>query len=104
MGSVKHILISENNVEGVLYETFSVEDQRFGEMFVVDLKPNGRNIDVDESNKREYVQLKSEWYISLRVKSQMQAFQEGLFEMVPQALIAVFDEREIEVVLYLNSC
>jgi len=36
--------------------TFSTEDERFGEVVTVDLKPDGRNIPVSEENKKEYVE------------------------------------------------
>lgn len=45
----------ENSVEGVAFETFSIEDEVFGEKVVIDLKENGRNIDVTDENKQEWV-------------------------------------------------
>ena len=39
----------------MLEQTFSVEDERFGEIITVDLKPDGRDIAVTEENKTEYV-------------------------------------------------
>lgn len=65
----------------------------------VDLIPNGRNIEVSESNKVEYVQKIVEWRILKRVESQINAFMTGFFELVPKELISVFDERELEVSL-----
>jgi E3 ubiquitin-protein ligase NEDD4 len=35
--------------------TFSTDDNRFGELVTVDLKPGGRDIEVTEQNKQEYV-------------------------------------------------
>ena len=46
---------SENDITDVLEQTFSVEDERFGEIMTVDLKPDGRDIPVTEENKTEYV-------------------------------------------------
>jgi E3 ubiquitin-protein ligase NEDD4 len=36
--------------------TFSTDDEHFGETTTIDLKPDGRNIEVTEENKKEYVQ------------------------------------------------
>jgi E3 ubiquitin-protein ligase NEDD4 len=36
--------------------TFSAEDNRFGETVTIDLKPNGRDIEVTNENKAEYVE------------------------------------------------
>jgi E3 ubiquitin-protein ligase NEDD4 len=47
---------SENDITDILDHTFSVEDERFGEIVTVDLKPNGRDIAVTEENKKEYVE------------------------------------------------
>lgn len=45
-----------NDIENVLDITFSTEDERFGETVTVDLKPNGRNIEVTNENKKEYIE------------------------------------------------
>ena len=47
---------SENDIEDALDLTFSTEDDRFGEVVTVDLKPNGQNIPVTNENKKEYVE------------------------------------------------
>ena len=47
---------SDNDITDVLELTFSVDDDRFGEMVTVDLKEGGRDIEVTEENKEEYVE------------------------------------------------
>ena len=39
-----------------MFETFSVEDEVFGEKVTIDLKPGGRDIDVTDENKKEWVE------------------------------------------------
>ena len=46
----------ENDIEGVIEPTFSTEDESFGEIQTIDLKPNGRNIEVTNENKKEYIE------------------------------------------------
>lgn len=46
----------DNDITGVLENTFSTEDEIFGETVTVDLKPNGRNIEVTNDNKKEYIE------------------------------------------------
>jgi len=89
----------DNPIEGILDLTFSTEDQRFGELVTIDLKENGRDIPVTDENKAEYVQLVSEWRIQKRVTEQLEAFSEGFHELVPQQLVNVFDERELELLI-----
>ncbi|KAF7725614.1 hypothetical protein EC973_009493 [Apophysomyces ossiformis] len=89
----------DNDITGALDLTFSTDDDRFGEVVTVDLKPNGRNIEVTEENKHEYVDLVTEWRISRRVEEQFTAFKEGFNQLIPQDLINVFDERELELLI-----
>ncbi|CDK27351.1 unnamed protein product [Kuraishia capsulata CBS 1993] len=89
----------ENDIDNVLFETFSVEDDRFGERVTIDLKPNGREIEVTNDNKREYVELKTEWMISKPIEQQFKAFMDGFNELIPQDLVSVFDERELELLI-----
>jgi E3 ubiquitin-protein ligase NEDD4 len=71
-------------------------EMRFGERVAIDLKPGGANIAVTEENKKEYVDLMVEYYISKRVKDQFDAFMSGFNELIPRDLIKVFDEHEVE--------
>lgn len=88
-----------NDIDGILDLTFSVEDDLFGKIVTVDLKPNGREIPVTNDNKREYVELVTEWKISRRVEEQFNSFLSGFNELISQELINVFDERELELLI-----
>lgn len=90
----------DNDISGgILEQTFSTEDERFGVLTTEDLIPNGRNIDVTNENKKEYVDLMVKWRIEKRIAEQFQAFKEGFQELIPQDLINVFDERELELLI-----
>ncbi|KAI9105930.1 hypothetical protein DFS34DRAFT_601472 [Phlyctochytrium arcticum] len=89
----------DNDITGILDLTFTAEEEVFGVMQTVDLKPNGRDIVVDETNKREYVEHIVEWRVCKRVEEQFKAFQQGFHELVPPDLITVFDERELELLI-----
>ncbi|KAG6006583.1 NEDD4 E3 ubiquitin-protein ligase [Claviceps maximensis] len=90
----------DNDISGgILEQTFSTEDERFGVLTTEDLIPDGRNIDVTNENKKEYVDLMVKWRIEKRIAEQFQAFKEGFHELIPQDLINVFDERELELLI-----
>ncbi|TNY21629.1 hypothetical protein DMC30DRAFT_196082 [Rhodotorula diobovata] len=89
----------ENDITDVIENTFSAEDDRFGETVTIDLKPGGQDIEVTNDNKKEYVQLIVEWRIQRRVEDQFKAFLSGFNELIPQELINVFDERELELLI-----
>ncbi|MCJ1298127.1 hypothetical protein MMC08_000916 [Hypocenomyce scalaris] len=89
----------ENDIDNVLELTFATDDERFGETVTIDLKPNGRNIDVTNENKKEYIDLITEWRIQKRVEEQFNAFITGFNELIPPDLVNVFDERELELLI-----
>ncbi|OBA20930.1 HECT-domain-containing protein [Metschnikowia bicuspidata var. bicuspidata NRRL YB-4993] len=91
--------IIDNDITDVLDLTFSAEDDQFGQVVEVDLKAGGRDIEVTEDNKHEYVELISEWKISRRIQEQFKAFIDGFNELIPQELVNVFDERELELLI-----
>ncbi|KAH9977291.1 HECT-domain-containing protein [Lactifluus volemus] len=89
----------ENDITDVIDETFTTMEERFGEMVTIDLKPGGADVPVTEDNKKEYVDLVVEYRISKRIKDQFDAFMSGFSELIPQDLINVFDERELELLI-----
>ena len=89
----------DNSIEGVLEQTFSTEDERFGITQIEDLKPGGRDIDVTDENKKDYVDLMVKWRIQKRIDEQFQAFITGFHELIPAELVNVFDERELELLI-----
>ncbi|OZJ05124.1 putative E3 ubiquitin-protein ligase hulA [Bifiguratus adelaidae] len=94
-----HRSLVDNDITDVLDLTFSAEDERFGEIVTIDLKPGGRDIPVTEENKKEYIELVTEWRVTRRVEEQFKAFKEGFSQLIPQDLINVFDERELELLI-----
>ncbi|KAI4466887.1 hect domain ubiquitin-protein ligase [Holotrichia oblita] len=90
--------IKENDPAG-LDLTFSVDEDSFGQTSVVELKQNGANIPVDNSNKDEYIDCVIRWRFVSRVQKQMDAFLNGFSELVPLGLIKIFDEHELELLM-----
>ncbi|XP_076803668.1 E3 ubiquitin-protein ligase SMURF2-like isoform X2 [Clavelina lepadiformis] len=95
--SMKWIL--QNDISGVLDHTFCVESNSFGERLSHELKPNGSNIAVTESNKREYVKLYVNWRFLRGIEAQFLSLSKGFYELVPQHLLRQFDERELELII-----
>ncbi|KAI9469250.1 hypothetical protein BX667DRAFT_502754 [Coemansia mojavensis] len=88
----------ENDVTDMGF-TFTVDDDKFGERVEVELKPGGKDIDVTEENKKEFVQLSVQYRVCDRIKEQFEAFQAGFHELIPEDLVQVFDERELELLI-----
>ncbi|XP_015179970.1 PREDICTED: E3 ubiquitin-protein ligase SMURF1 [Polistes dominula] len=89
----------ENSIDGVLDATFSVEHSSFGVLKNHELKPGGKDIQVTEENKREYVRLYVNYRFMRGIEQQFLALQKGFHELIPPSLLRPFDERELELVI-----
>ena len=96
--SIKKLL--ENNFTGTdTYLTYSYNYDNFGKIETVDLIENGRNVDVTESNKFDYVQKLCSAKLYDTIKPQIEALLKGLYSIIPQKLISIFTYRELELVI-----
>ncbi|KAF0741664.1 hypothetical protein Ae201684P_017975 [Aphanomyces euteiches] len=92
--------MKENDGVEALCLDFSVTNRRInGEIEVIDLKENGRNIEVTDANKLEYIYLRLRYIMLESFSEQLQHLMAGVFEVIPQELILVFDYQELELVL-----
>lgn len=67
----------ENNINGIIDSTFSVENNSFGVLKVHELKPAGATTVVTEENKREYVKLYVNYRFMRGIEQQFLALQKG---------------------------
>uniref|UniRef100_A0A6B2ELN4 E3 ubiquitin-protein ligase SMURF1 n=1 Tax=Phlebotomus kandelakii TaxID=1109342 RepID=A0A6B2ELN4_9DIPT len=91
--------ILENNIDGVIESTFSVENNSFGALKVHELKQGGAGITVTDENKKEYVKLYVNYRFMRGIEQQFLALQKGFCELIPSQLLRPFDERELELVI-----
>lgn len=89
----------ENDITDIITETFSIEADDYGEVKIIDLKPNGRNIPVTEENKAEYVRLVCEYRLIESVRDQLNHFLEGFHDIIPKDIVSIFDEQELELLI-----
>ncbi|XP_070581040.1 E3 ubiquitin-protein ligase SMURF2-like [Ptychodera flava] len=89
----------ENDITGFIENTFSVEHSAFGQITSYELKPNGKDIPVNEDNKKEYVKLYVQWRFMRGIEAQFQALKKGFEELIPPHLLRPFDERELELMI-----
>ena len=78
---------------------FSAETLTFGKHEVVDLIPGGRDIEVTDDNKEDYVRLIAHHRMTTSIKAQLDAFLAGFYDMVPPALITIFSPTELELLV-----
>ena len=87
--SLKWIL--ENDITGIIDETFQrISQESYGERGVRGAdhkrgtKGRGRNMDVTNENKQEYVEGMIDFSMSGKFKHQLDAFLKGFYEIVPR--------------------
>ena len=94
---IKFIL--ENEVD-FLDLTFTQEEVKSGgELVTVELVPNGARTAVTETNKKAYITALARYLLETRVKNSVTAFLEGLHTLVPDTLLTLWDEAELELLL-----
>ncbi|KAJ3026294.1 UNVERIFIED_CONTAM: hypothetical protein HDU68_005895 [Siphonaria sp. JEL0065] len=91
--------ILENDITDIMDLTFSTEVDDFGVERIIDLKPNGRNIEVTEETKQEYVSLITEQKLTKAIQQQIDAFLGGFQDVIPKDLIKIFNEQELELLI-----
>lgn len=93
------LLWIKENDPSELELSFSVDEDNLGITSQHQLKPGGANIPVTNSNKDEYIRLVIKWRFVSRVQDQMNAFLEGFSALIPLALLKIFDEHELELLM-----
>uniref|UniRef100_A0A1X7VDY5 HECT-type E3 ubiquitin transferase n=1 Tax=Amphimedon queenslandica TaxID=400682 RepID=A0A1X7VDY5_AMPQE len=68
---------------------------------LVSITPGGTKIPVTETNKMDYLNQLAQHRLGKKVSEEMREFLKGLHMLIPDELIAIFDENELEVYLII---
>jgi E3 ubiquitin-protein ligase HUWE1 len=79
--------------------TFSVNVDEAGVPKVINLIENGSQISVTDENKKRYVSLTVEYYLRGQISTQLDAFCDGFYGMVPLEEIRFFSPSELDLLL-----
>lgn len=79
--------------------TFSVSENVMGVQKTYNLKPNGENIEVDESNKLEYIDLLCSFRLNYQIDQQSKAFAAGMKSCIDPAWIQMFNHEELQLLI-----
>lgn len=83
----------------ILLLNHSYQFDNFGKVEIKELKPGGKDIEVTNHNKEEYVHLICYEKMATVIKAQIEAFLEGLHDLIPKELVSIFDHRELELMI-----
>ncbi|CAB3235318.1 unnamed protein product [Arctia plantaginis] len=102
LSKIKYVLETDlDSSEGVpeLYFAEDVYDSNGRLRETHDLIPNGSTIRVRNSTKISYLDALAQWRLAARVRAETDAFLRGLTLLVPDNLLAIFDENELELLV-----
>lgn len=89
----------DNSVDALGLD-FSVLQRRLsGDVVTIDLKENGRHVNVTDANKHEYIDLRLQYILQDSFAEQLEHLKIGLLEIVPQKLMELFDYQQLELAL-----
>lgn len=90
----------EGEVEDLML-TFCVTDENevTGERREVELIPGGAQINVTNKNKFRYIYMVADFRLNRRIKAQTDAFIRGFHEVIPLQWLAIFNEREMQMLI-----
>lgn len=63
----------------------------------IELIPNGSKIRVRDATKLQYLDNLAQFRLATTIKDELDAFLKGLNELIPDNLLSIFDENELEV-------
>ena len=101
-GKIQYIQDTEDVKDVEDLEQYFVEEEFASDGTVlktVPLKPEGDKIRVTQANKLHYLDLLADYRLCKRVKEHMELVCRGLYELVPDTLLSVFDESELELLI-----
>lgn len=78
---------------------FQLSMEFLGQNTTVELKPGGESILVTNANLAEYMELVLKHKMVERIRPQLTSFLVGFYEVIPEALISVFDFQELELLM-----
>ncbi|KAJ3207945.1 Ubiquitin-protein ligase E3B [Dinochytrium kinnereticum] len=76
--------------------SFTVDSDVFGEIQSKEIKPGGRNIEVTNDNKYEYIHLVSDYKLNQECKDQFRALIGGFRSMIPEQYLHIFSPTELK--------
>lgn len=97
--SLKQLLQYEGepgSVESIFCQTFAVDIEAFGEVRSVELKSGGSEIPVTEDNRREFVELYTDYILTKSIRSQFDAFSQGFMMVCGGPALNLFHAQELE--------
>uniref|UniRef100_G1RPE7 Probable E3 ubiquitin-protein ligase HECTD2 n=1 Tax=Nomascus leucogenys TaxID=61853 RepID=G1RPE7_NOMLE len=96
---LSELLSHEGNVEEDFYSTFQVFQEEFGIIKSYNLKPGGDKISVTNQNRKEYVQLYTDFLLNKSIYKQFAAFYYGFHSVCASHALMLLRPEEVEILV-----
>ncbi|XP_029410199.1 probable E3 ubiquitin-protein ligase HECTD2 isoform X3 [Nannospalax galili] len=96
---LSELLSYEGNVEEDFYSTFQVFQEEFGIIKCYNLKPGGDKIPVTNQNRKEYVQLYTDFLLNKSIYKQFAAFYYGFHSVCASDALMLLRPEEVEILV-----
>lgn len=93
------LLDYDGDVEETFCRDFVAEIERYGQVSLVPLCPNGKNRPVTNKNRREFVELYIHYLLDTAVARQYEPFKRGFFTVCGGNALSLFRPEEIELLV-----
>lgn len=82
-----------------LDKVFAIDVNKLEKVETIPLKENGENIEVTNDNKKEYINLHSDFVLKKQIKDQLNAFINGFNSLIHPDEIKFFNQNELDLLL-----
>eukprot|EP01022_Parablepharisma_sp_SALTPOND_P032952 TRINITY_DN87950_c1_g1_i1.p1 TRINITY_DN87950_c1_g1~~TRINITY_DN87950_c1_g1_i1.p1 ORF type:complete len:595 (-),score=9.37 TRINITY_DN87950_c1_g1_i1:3368-5152(-) len=76
--------------------TFTITKTEPDEVVTVELKPGGKEIEITEGNKGEFIELLTGYHLNYKTQHQMDKLLKGFYSLIPNNFVSVLDVDELE--------
>lgn len=96
---LRQLLEFEGNVQEIFCRDFVAEVDRYGDIVQIPLCSNGENRPVTNANRREFVDLYTQYLLDSAVTRQYEPFKRGFFTVCGGNALSLFRPEEIELLV-----
>jgi ubiquitin-protein ligase E3 A len=87
------------NLEETIGTSFEIELDNFGAKDLIELKPNGANILISQSNKLEYIDLYLDWKFNKSIEQFFNPFSKGFYKVADKTIFEIIESDDLELIV-----
>ncbi|KAK0149921.1 putative E3 ubiquitin-protein ligase HERC4 [Merluccius polli] len=102
--SLQHLLdYTEDDLEDIFCLNFTVTEENFGATEVLELVPNGEDINVNKSNRQDFVQTYVDYRFNQSVAPLFESFYAGFHKVCGGKVLELFQPNELQAMVIGNT-